>query len=418
MKYCKVVFKYMVLTTLFYCITKQLPAQVDNVDSAFQQARTLAFSSKYTAAISLCKKIIERSPNYQDVHVLLGRVYFWDDQKDSAISTLSQTIKLKPYEDAYIALADILRWTNQPLQSLKTSEEGLHYFSSSEELMIRKIKALDDLKEYKKAYQLSDSLLSIRTTDAALRQLAESIKNKMAKNIVTVSYDYDYFDKQFPDPWHLLSLSYGRRTRYLGRVIARVNLANRFTITRSQFEMDAYPSLGKKMYAYLNAGYADNIIFPMYRFGGSIYRNFSHAFEGELGVRVLYFNKATVLYVGSVGKYAGNFWFSLRPTFIASENGKRFSHSYSFITRYYLKTTFDYLTLTIGYGLSPDDRSRETLLQNPDLKKGRIQLAIQKLIKRSHIFSLSAGISRGEYIQGDRNIGNNIFAGLSYQKMF
>ncbi|HRG52216.1 MAG TPA: YaiO family outer membrane beta-barrel protein [Bacteroidia bacterium] len=418
MKYRNFISRYIILTSLCFCIAKQLSAQVGDVDSAFQQARTLAFSSRYTESISLCKKILEKSPNYQDVRVLLGRVYFWNNQKDSAISTLSNTIKIKPYEDAYIAYADILRWADLPLQSMQITEEGLSHFPNSEDLLLRKIKALDDLKEYKKAYHLADSLLSKKNTDADLRQLTETIKNKMAKNTINISYDYDYFDKQFPDPWHLVSFSYGRQTTYLGRVTARVNLANRFAANGSQLEMDAYPSLGKKMYAYLNAGYANNTLFPNYRFGVSVYRNFPHAFEGEVGIRVLYFSKATILYVGSIGKYAGDFWFSLRPTFIASENGNRFSQSYSFITRYYYKTAFDYLTLTVGYGLAPDDRSRETLLQNPDLKRARIQLAVQKLIKRTHIVSLSGGISRGEYIQGDRNIGNNIFAGVSYQKMF
>jgi len=327
---------------------KQLPAQVENVDSAFQQARTLAFSSQYTASISLCKKILEKSPNYVDVHVLLGRVYFWNDQKDSAISTLNHVIRVKPYEDAYIALSDILRWSDQYSTSLAVAEEGLKHFPASEELTIRKIKALDDLKEYKNAYHFADSLLSKKNTDADLRQLTETLKNKMAKNVISVSYDYDYFDKQFPDPWHLLSVSYGRQTNYLGRVSARLNLANRFGTNGSQFEIDAYPSLGKKMYAYLNAGYSDNAIFPNYRFGVSIYRNFPHAFEGEIGVRVLYFTKATILYVGSIGKYAGNFWFSLRPTFIASENGNRFSQSYSILVRYYYKSAFDYLTLTVN----------------------------------------------------------------------
>lgn len=393
-------------------------SQVNNVDSTFQVARTIAFSSKYIESIALCKKILGNSPKYQDVQVLLGRVYFWNNQTDSAKLILSESIKSNPYQDAYIALSDIERWTSLPIEALKTSEEGLQIFPDSKELFIRKIKALSDLTNYQKAYNLTDSALSINNNNPELRQLAESMKTKMSKNIFTVSYDFDYFDKQFSDPWHLVSISYGRQTKYLGRVIARINLANRFASNGSQVEMDAYPSLGKKMYAYLNAGYSQDYIFPTYRSGVSIYRNFPHAFEGELGVRVLYFSKPTILYVGSIGKYKGNFWFSLRPTFIASDNGNRFSQSYSFISRYYLKSSFDYLTLTVGYGLSPDNRSTETLLQNPDLKSFRFNFAAQKLIKGTNIFSFSAGIIRGEYIQGSRDIGDDISLGISYQKIF
>lgn len=408
--------KYMLLTVLV-CGLQQSYAQVGDVDSAFQEARTLAFSSRYSESIHLCKRILQKSPNYQDVQVLLGRVYFWNNQTDSSVFILKKCIAQKPYEDAYIALADIFRWSEKPGESLQEANEGLVSFTSSEELMIRKIKALDDLKQYKAAYHLGDSLARV-TNNSELRQLTDRIKNEMAKNQVSISYDFDYFDKQFSDPWHLVALSYGRQTDHLGRVTARVNMANRFASNGSQIELDAYPSLGKKMYAYVNAGISSGKIFPNYRAGISVYRNFPHAFEGELGVRLLYFSKATLLYVGSIGKYAGNFWFSLRPTFIASENGNRFSQSYAFITRYYLNTSFDFLTLTISYGLSPDDRSKETLFQNSDLKSSRIQLGLQRLIKRTHVISISGGVVRGEFIQGEKQRGSDFFVGVGYQKMF
>jgi YaiO family outer membrane protein len=409
--------KSLMLVGLFFCTTQKLFSQVGNVDSAFQVARTLAFSSKYKESISLCKKILEKTPAYQDVQVLLGRVYFWNDQSDSSIYILKKSIELKPYEDAYIALSDILRWEKRPLEAQRIAEEGLMSFSASEELLIRRVKALDEQGNYQMAYHLADSSVT-KKNNAELRQLSEGIKNKMVKNAFGISYDFDYFDKQFKDPWHLAAISYSRQTNYLGKVTARVNLANRFASNGFQAEVDAYPSFGKKMYAYINAGFSPDPIFPNYRSGLSIYRNFPHAFEGELGIRVLYFSKATILYVASIGKYAGNFWFSLRPTFIASENGNRFSQSYSFITRYYFKTAFDFLTATIAYGLSPDDRSKETLLQNPNLKSIRMQVGIQKLVKKTNVFTLSLGIVRGEFIQGAVNVGNDLFAGIGYQKMF
>ncbi len=411
-------FKIITLFILSLTGSSKIFSQVKNVDSAFHEARALAFSSKHNESKALCKKILEKSPKYQDVQVLLGRVYFWNDQTDSAIFILSESIQLNPYEDAYIALSDILRWTDKPLEALKTSQDGLHFFSTSEELFVRKIKALNDLEKYSEAYALADSLVSNKAKTTELRQLTESIKVKMSKNIFTFSYDYDYFDKQFKDPWHLFSLGYGRQTKYLGRVTARVNIANRFKSTGSQLEMDAYPSLGKRMYAYINAGYSPDYIFPEYRSGISIYRNFPRSFEGELGLRILYFSKATILYVGSIGKYKGNFWFSFRPTFIASNNGNRFSQSYALITRYYLKTSNDYITLTIGSGLSPDDRTRETLLQNPDLKSMKMNLAFQKIFKGNNLFSASAGIIQSDYIQGTKYKGINITSGVMYQKMF
>ena len=405
------------ITVLLFFGTKKSRGQVGDVDSAFQAARVLAYASSYNDAIILCKRILQKSPGYQDVQVLMGRVYFWNDHTDSAIVTLKKCIEQKPYEDAFVALADIFRWEKKPLESLQTADEGLKFFSASEELAVRKVKALDDLKNYKTAYLLADSLTKL-TGSPELRQLTDRIKNEMAKNLLSISYDFDYFDKQFEDPWHLLAVSYGRQTNALGRITARINYANRFGGNGYQGEMDAYPSLGKKMYAYINAGVSSGTIFPDYRAGISVYRNFPRAFEGELGIRFLYFSKSTFLYVASIGKYTGNFWFSLRPTFIASDNGNRFSQSYAFTTRYYFNTTFDFFTATISYGISPDDRSKETLFQNPDLKSARILLGFQHLIKGSHVISISGGVVRGEFIQGEKSTGNDFFIGIGYQKMF
>ena len=410
--------KSVCLFIVFCFLYSSVIGQITYVDSAFQEARTLAFSSKYEKSKTLCKLILEKSPNYQDVQVLLGRVYFWNNQTDSAVYILSQCIKSKPYEDAFIALSDILRWSNKPIESKENAENGISFFPASEELMIRKVKALYDLESYKQAYKLTDSLISNNSNNQELLPLAEQIKRKMSRNSFMLSYDYDYFDKQYKDAWHLTSLTYGRQTKYLGTVNARVNIANRFSKNGSQFEMDAYPSFGKKMYAYVNAGYSADKLFPNYRCGISIYRNFKHAFEGELGVRVLYFSKATILYVGSIGKYKGNFWFSLRPTFIASDNGNKYSQSYAFITRYYYKSALDYLTLIVGYGLSPDDRTRETLLQNPDLNSYKISLSSQKVFKNTNIISLSIGLVQSEFYQGSLQLGNDISLGISYQKLF
>lgn len=393
-------------------------SQIENVDSSFQMARALAASSKYSESILLCKKILEKSPKYQDVQVLLGRAYFWNNQPDSAILVLSESITSNPYLDAYLALSDIQRLDSKLIDALKTSEQGLLFFPSSEKLFIRKIKALSELEDYNEAYPIVDSLIGKNKKNSELRQLAESIKMKRSKNIFSISYDYDYFDKQFNAPWHTISTSYGRQTKYLGRIITRANFGNRFASNGAQIELDAYPTLGKKMYAYINAGYSPSTIFPTYRSGISIYRNFPRAFEGELGLRILYFSNATILYVGSIGKYTGNFWFSARQTFISFENGNKFSPSYSFITRYYGKTTYDYITLTLGYGLTPDDRVRELLLENVKMKNYNMKLSIQKLFSRNNIFSFNTGIVRGEYFQSGKKIGNNIFAGISYQKIF
>lgn len=99
------------------------------------------------------------------------------------------------------------------------------------------------------------------------RSLASRIKENSAKNKVSLSYDYIYFDKQFNDPWHLVSVDYGRQTKY-GSIIGRVNYANRFNTNGYQFELDMYPRISNTFYAYVSGGVSNTVgVFPKYRGG-------------------------------------------------------------------------------------------------------------------------------------------------------
>jgi YaiO family outer membrane protein len=113
--------------------------------------------------------------------------------------------------------------------------------------------------------------------------LESRIKDESIKNKIGIIYDYNVFDKQFADPWHLLAIDYSRSTG-IGTVIGRLNYANRFQTSATQFEIDAYPRFSKVFYSYMNFGVSDNSgVFPKYRAGFSLYANLPKSFEGELG---------------------------------------------------------------------------------------------------------------------------------------
>lgn len=168
-----------------------------------------------------------------------------------------------------------------------------------------------------------------------------------------LDYSYAYFQGDI-DPWHFLAASVGRRGR-TGSIIGRVNLANRFASNGAQVELDAYPGLGEGTYGYLNVGYSQSTIFPDWRFGGELFRSLPRAWEGSLGFRQLRFGGAPItLFTGSVGKYAGNYWFSLRPYVRDKDTG--LSASMSLTTRRYYADADSYLGFRVGYGSSPGDQ--------------------------------------------------------------
>jgi YaiO family outer membrane protein len=393
-----------------------------SADNGYQMARNMAFNGKKEEAKVLCKKLILKSPNYTDISILLGRLYVWTDEYDSARAVFNSILLKKPNEDSFIAYSDLERWDDKPLKSLDIVNKGLVLYPNSEDLLLRKAKAKNDIGETKIAYQILDSILINNPKNNEARALAERLKSNSFKNKISLSYSLDYFDKQYSAPsnkWHLASLSYSRSLKYLGSTIARLNYGERFGSEGYQFEVDMYPSISKKMYAYLNAGVSSYSIFPKTRYGISLYRSFPHAFEGEIGLRYLKFNTSTLIYTASIGKYVSNFWFSLRGFFVKSDFSETtYSQSYSLISRYYLSNADNYIALTLGYGISPDDRTQQSLLENPQLSSRKIFSNYQNKFKKSYIFNIGAGLINQNYFQGQLANGNDFNFTIGIEKKF
>jgi YaiO family outer membrane protein len=185
------------------------------------------------------------------------------------------------------------------------------------------------------------------------QERADSRRELARPNSATVEYGYvDYLGDI--DPWQLASLSVGRRAA-LGSVIARANWADRFGSTGVQVEGDAYPSLGAGRYAYVNVGYSADGVFPAWRWGAELFTSLPRAWEASLGARQLRFDGVPVtLFTGSVGRYVGNYWISLRP--YAREKEGALSASASVTARRYFADADHYVGTRVGYGSTPSDR--------------------------------------------------------------
>lgn len=178
---------------------------------------------------------------------------------------------------------------------------------------------------------------------------------KKPKEQTSVAADFSYVSfADGTDPWRLASVSYGQRGA-VGSLIARLNFADRFRTTGIQAEVDAYPRINEKVYLYLNAGYSSASIFPEWRFGGEVFTSLPNAYEASLGFRQLRFSGVPVtLVTGAVGKYSGNYWFSLRPYVHVTSDGV--SASAGLTARRYYEDGDHWWGGSISYGSSPTDR--------------------------------------------------------------
>ena len=387
-------------------------------DELFKQARSAAFEQKnYPLAISLSKQALAKSPDYSEISIFLGRVYTWTGKLDSARSTLSAVLDKHPdIEDAAFAAASLEYWNNNSAKALQIVNSGLKYHPQSTDLLLLKGKVLNDLHQYKAADSTLNVLIKADPANSDARAVEDRVKDNSSINKLSLSYDYIYFDKEFNSPWQVVELDYSRQTSF-GSIIGTLNYANRFNTNGLQYEVDAYPHISKMFYAYVSAAYSGNqTVFPKARGGFSLYANLPNSFEGELGFRYLYFSGSTWIYTAALGKYYKNFRFTLR-TYLTPSFGS-VSQSYSFNTRYYFGGAFDYLSFTLGTGVSPDDPRNIILLNNGNnykLSSDNAELAYYRTFKRN-IFFINASLENQEYRFQTR--GNQLDIGIGYQRRF
>lgn len=390
-----------------------------SADEMFIKARKLAFEDKnYTAAIALTKKALIKSPDYTDIEIFLGRLYTFSDKIDSARVMFKEAVRKNPtYEDTYLAYGNLENWNDQSVKALEIVDTGLSYHPKSESLLILKAKILKSLNRYPEANSVLTQTLKLYPKSTEARSLSQSVAYLSSNNTISLGYSQTNFDKQFDDPWRFGNISYGRQTK-LGSIITRYNYANRFKTNGSQVEVDLYPKISQLFYAYVSGGYSNTVgVFPKYRSGFSLYSNLPASFEAEVGLRTLSFDKTTVIYTASVGKYYKNYWFNLRTYLTPSNNSV--SQSFSLNVRYYTGGQDDYLSFGIGTGISPDNRSNNVQFdaRNPyKLKSNNASFGYYKSIKRTTLISLSFSYENQEYLPQTR--GNQFAIGLGLSKRF
>lgn len=411
----KAVFLFLIL--VFFGVQGICQTNGDTSDELFTKARQAAFEQKnYPLAIALSKKALELSPDYTDISVFLGRLYTWSDRIDSA-TIVFESLKIRQVtdEDFYLAYGSLLYWNDRTESAIPILNEGLAHHPSSTNLLLLKAKMNNSIHNYEKAEEALDAILRIDPKHTEARALAKRISDFTAKNALGINYSFTHFDKQFDDPWHLLSLSYKRATA-IGSMILKANYANKFADNGMQVEVEAYPRINDLFYLYLGTGFSNaDGLFPTYRTGASLYANLPASFEGEIGFRQLHFTGNIWMLTASAGKYYQNFWFNLRTYITPGDHN--ISHSYTGTMRYYTKGTYDYFAVLAGTGISPEG-NRSNLLdqQTFKLKTYKIGTEYHFTIRNTNLFNITVTYFNQEFRVGET--GNQVDFSLGYSRIF
>ena len=409
--------RYIIMVLLLIGSNLMVSAQDStSSDVLFLMARKAAFEeNNYPKAKLLCKKALDKAPDYNDIKLFLGRLYSWDKNLDSARITFAHLLADHPdFLEASVTYADLEAHNDNNKQSLKLIDDALKFHPDSKELLIRKAKILNASGNTKEALIVIQQIIALDNGNKDANTLRQNILSSAAPNKISVNYDFVHFNNN-TQPWSLANIDYSRKTG-LGSVTGRINYANRFGKNGFQFEAEAYPHLSKIFYAYLNAGYSNNnVVFPQWRGGFSLYANLPLGFESELGWRYLYFSSPTNIYTAYLGKYFKNYLLGVR-TYL-TPGAIAISQSYSAIARYYPGSGDQYIGLSIGTGISPDDRAMNQQLSYQTQVK-TFKLAADGRLKLGTFSSLLFDASIINQKSIDKGNDHQIQVGLGYQRRF
>ncbi|RIW14487.1 YaiO family outer membrane beta-barrel protein [Algoriphagus lacus] len=381
-------------------------------DELLAQARTLILDGKYTEGRKIAFRALDKYPNYADILILVGRSYSWEGKNDSASIFLDRAIIASPtYTDGYSAYLDNLTWAEQYDKAKDILAKAKSNLGSPipDEITYRESRLYYYQEQYEEAFALAEPLFDKGFAQEGMLGYMQNLQRLRRTNAIGATYDYDTFQDEI-SPWHTWSV-YGRtRTNLTGALIARVTQSARFDDFGTLYELDAYPSIGKNGYAYLNVGGSRASFFPKFRFGASYYHNLPKAWEIEGGYRYLGFTEVTNIITGSLGKYAGNWWINLRLNVIP--DGSSTGTSSQLTARYYFKTSEDFFSLQLGTGVSPDEETRD---QTQLLNSYRARLGYQQLISPKFMIYGYTGYSRDELSTDNFRNNINISLGMEYR---
>lgn len=353
-------------------LTLPLAAQqkAEPVDEMFRRARQEAFAERYEEARRLCRMILERTPEYHDVRILLARTWAWEEHFEKARRELRKVLADSPrYRDALNALGDVEYWSENYQTVTALMDEALGYYPAEADFLVRKIRAHLALQEYREGALLISRLERLYPAHPQLANLREQAGDRHRGNRASASYGYEYHPEIFGQV-HTASLSL---ERYFprGSLTGSLEYLDRTGGSGVQVQFTAYPVIYSGFYAYLNYGYSGSGGFPEHRAGAELYHRLPSAFEISLGARYLKFppGESVVVFTGSLSRYFQSYYLRLNAYLTPRSSGT--ARSISMTVRRYLSSPDHYLYLRGTWGVTPRERTYQAVSAEVFMLKSR-----------------------------------------------
>ena len=385
------------LFLLFLLIPAGLFAQEipeTNTDTLYLNGLREYKSGNYTATLKFTTRGLELAPEYHDIRILQVRTNWALDQMEMADKDLDYLLKHAPQ---YVDVKPLVLQRAGKFSSVPTAldflEKVIQLYPEETALQIKKANYLLQDKQAKKARELALEMIAKKGISGKERYTLENILNRTVDNEIGLNYQYINFSEDYSrsNSWNVISLEYQHNFNRTA-VIGRLNYSSRGYDDGRLYEVEVYPVLNDRLYAFVNLGFSNDVIYPDFRSSASVYYNFASNFEAELGGRMLFYDAGSY-FSGIVGltAYTGKFYLNLR-SFLGPQRTEQLVQNYQFNLRFFLQDADNYLFLRLGNGISPDETALYSRVQNdPTLDAWYGNLGINKSLGIHHIFQLGAG---------------------------
>lgn len=366
-------------------------------DRAFEFARELAHNGNYGSARDTLEAILADYPDYSDVENLLAKTYSWEGEYETARRHFNRiTSRDRKQIEVWEASIRNEVYAGNLSLAIGLAGKGLHYMPGNARLQ-----------------ELQSQLMEQAKNPSTVES------QKQLRHFIAFDNAVEVFDQEF-EPMVYTQLEY-QYTGEWGKIIPRLNYNYRFEISGLQYELDAYPKIGKRMSAYLNYGYSEAEIFPAHRAGGELYYEIKEGREVSLGARYLDFRTTeATLVTASLGCYWGNNFLSARP-FVSLFKDRQPGFSGNVLYRRYLKDANTYFGVRGIYGFNPElrqFRSGDVLLAETLLfvESQEVQFEYQfALSGGKHRYRAQLGVSRQEFVSEAGSFFWVLRGGIRYQ---
>ncbi len=370
--------------------TAEASAQPRPSEVVVREARQAISDGDRTSAMRLLEAQLRANPRDVDARLLYGLVLSWSGLYDDARRELGYVLAQSPnYTDARVALANVEWWSGHYDELYNVAKVGRQRQPEDARWLVYEARALDGLGKPAEARRSVSQVLQREPGHVQARALGERLDAQLRPWHAQIAHTVDWFDDN-RQAWKETATSVGRRTS-VGTILTRISYAERFGMSDTQIELEAYPRIRPGTYTYVNIGSSvDQRLYPQNRVGLELFQSLGRGFEASGGWRRLHFDGTTNIYLGTLTKYAGSWMITGRAFYVPNDRQDSTSYHGS-VRRYFGADGTSFWGAGYGHGFSREEirNASDLFLANADTVRAEFDARLGRRVRAAAMGSSS-----------------------------